>query len=513
MAYFELWPPRSDPKFSSIGPFPQPGAMSSSVLTPQLRLDVLESETVALIAQPNGVKLVVTPVNPAVAKIERIRDLNEAPNATMFNVMGLAQGVSLVEARLPGSTPASGMPAGVLGISGSLANLNVTVVDKNAITPSADFVAGFKEGFSASAGEAGKIVLDKISNNPVAFGQAVQLGCARGLLEGLVSLVKTLADILKLGLALSPVGMIVNTARYTFDPKFRDEVNKHVAEAKKLAETMAALVTEVTINKHQYVAIFNINGRMIGRIVGEEVGREIREEVTKKSVADIGEWVGFIIGRVMFEVIFIIGTEGIGMAANAAKVSGEGAGLAARLLPKLRRLLGPLRELEAFVKGRLGIKAVEALKPYVNLNPRALAEEVALGMWLDKMAQEGRLGEIGRVRGMPEGGGASPDFHFLPKGADPTDAAIAGRRADGVIAESSNIDNIISNAIGSKAGRQAEVIVIEIGSKGSSASVTDAAVKAWKVEHVAPMSPSLQRLMVVRNSGGARAIVLDMRIR
>jgi hypothetical protein len=153
------------------------------------------------------------------------------------------------------------------------------------------------------------------------------------------------------------------------------------------------------------------------------------------------------------------------------------------------------------------------VQPYVNLNLRAAAEEVSLGTWLDEMAQRGRLGDVGRVRGMPEGGGPSPDFHFLARGLDPSDLAAPARRADGVIAESANIDNIISNAIGSKAGRQAENIIIEIGTRGSSARITDAAVTAWRAEHVAPMSPSLQRLMVVRNNGGVRTIVLDLRIR
>ena len=151
-------------------------------------------------------------------------------------------------------------------------------------------------------------------------------------------------------------------------------------------------------------------------------------------------------------------------------------------------------------------------KPYINMNPRATPDEISLGTWLDEMAQAGQLGNVGRVRGMPEGGGASPDYHFLDRGMDPSDLAAPSRRADAVIAESANVDNVISNAIGSKAGRQAENVIVEIG-RGNSARITDAAVTAWRVEHVAPMSPTLQRLIVVRNNGGVRTIVLDLRIR
>ena len=151
-------------------------------------------------------------------------------------------------------------------------------------------------------------------------------------------------------------------------------------------------------------------------------------------------------------------------------------------------------------------------KGYVNLNSKATPEEFGLGKWLDETAQGGGLGNVGRVRGMPEQEGASPDYAFLPKGTDVADAK-AGTRADAVIATGDNIDNIISGAIGSKAGRQAEVIVIEIGSKGTSGQIKDSAVTAWKVSDVAPMSAKLQRLIVVRNNGGSRSIVLDLNIR
>jgi hypothetical protein len=113
---------------------------------------------------------------------------------------------------------------------------------------------------------------------------------------------------------------------------------------------------------------------------------------------------------------------------------------------------------------------------------------------------------------MPNRGkGGNPDYNFLPEGADPN-TPDSGIRVDAVIATGKNFDNIISGAIGDKAGRQADVIVIEIGA-GQSGGITDEAVKAWKPDDVAPMSPSLQRIIVVRNTGGYRNVVLDMRVR
>jgi hypothetical protein len=65
----------------------------------------------------------------------------------------------------------------------------------------------------------------------------------------------------------------------------------------------------------------------------------------------------------------------------------------------------------------------------------------------------------------------------------------------------------------SKPARQADIIVVEIGTRGTSGEISDATALAWKVEDVKPMSPSLRRLVIVRNSGGTRRIVNDLVLR
>ena len=146
--------------------------------------------------------------------------------------------------------------------------------------------------------------------------------------------------------------------------------------------------------------------------------------------------------------------------------------------------------------------------------------EYELGRWLDQRAQAGELSGAGRVRGMPESPASTPgvrsaDYQFLPPGSNPdlnvAATRAAGSPADAVIARSGNFDNIVTNACGSKSGSQASTVVIQIG-EAESATITDDAVLAWR-DDVFPTHPKLQRLIVVRNTGGvngARQIVLDV---
>ncbi|MEJ1157329.1 hypothetical protein [Prosthecomicrobium sp. N25] len=162
---------------------------------------------------------------------------------------------------------------------------------------------------------------------------------------------------------------------------------------------------------------------------------------------------------------------------------------------------------------------VRLTEPYVNLNPGATAAENGLGAWLDQEAQLGRMGLIKRVRGMPESGGPgvrNPDYHLFtsetPNAQLNNINTIEDLTGDAVIANSKNIDNIISNNVGSKSGSQAKVIFIEVGA-GESATITDEAIRAWKLEHFSQQFPRLRRVVVIRNAGGARRAVLDLEVR
>jgi hypothetical protein len=335
------------------------------------------------------------------------------------------------------------------------------------------------------------------------FSPSLEMSFDKGLLNGL-----------KEGLT-SFLALMKGAVNFVFDAKFREEILKRAADL--IGPWVQTFSDPTVINK--FLSILKTNGRAIGKVVGGEIGAEINDEIVQKSANEICEWVGRLIGLVLFEIILMILTELLGLAAaQGARWIGEGGRIVSRLLPKLKPLIREFEEIKNFLRGRLLLLIRKTFEEFVNLNAKATPEEIELGRFLDKLAQDGLLADFKRLRGVPEVEGvASPDFHIFRRQATNLElrnlSLPADLRGDAVIAEGHNIDNIISGAIGSKAGRQAEAIFIDIGSRGTSGRVIDDAVRAWKVEDVAPMSPSLKRLMVIRNTGGSRAVILDLRIR
>jgi hypothetical protein len=127
-----------------------------------------------------------------------------------------------------------------------------------------------------------------------------------------------------------------------------------------------------------------------------------------------------------------------------------------------------------------------------------------------------KLGTIKRVRGMRATGdpGGNPDYHLFFENLENAElenaTTILDLRGDAVIAEGDNIDEIIGNNVSSKSGRQADVVIVEVGTRGQSGTITDEAIRGWKTEHITRQFPTLRRLIVVRNTGGARRNVLDL---
>jgi hypothetical protein len=158
-------------------------------------------------------------------------------------------------------------------------------------------------------------------------------------------------------------------------------------------------------------------------------------------------------------------------------------------------------------------------KSYVNLNEAATTAESNLGAWLDGEAQSGELGLIKRVRGMPEaaGPGGNPDYHLFFTDVENAElnklSTSPNLRGDAVIAKSNNFESILKNAAGTKSGRQAEVVFIEIGTRGESGQISDEAIRAWKLNDIKTTFPRLRRVVVIRNSGGVRRSVLDLEVR
>jgi hypothetical protein len=526
MASFRPYPQGSAKNFSDNGPRPQPSDTLDAkrdYLSPHLTIGVKEEQNIMLDDNtpvlPRIPGTFGLPISPYIVLSTKQEFASVEPTFSelgftrIFKVTGKSEGETRIEARRFDSF-----------VVASLADLIVTVIDKNKVVPNSDIIGGFIDGIAGFGSESVKTVKSKlvaacmIPGGEFLLAQEFQMGVGEGVLQGL----KSLADLLK------------GVANFAFDSAFRAEIERKAAELMgsgvKLIEPYMEMLMTVQGNPQKLIAPLMTNGKAIGKVLGEEIGKEINEEVKKKSARDICRWIGRLVGFVVLEVILQAVTDVLGMAAaQVARWAGEGAAIVARLLPKLKRLLEPLfkviEELKNALKARLALlggrkaaELVKALGEYVNLNGKADRAEVELGRWLDQLAQRGQLGVIKRLRGMPEVPGAgSPDYHLFLRDIENAELAKphlpADLRGDAVIANGNKIDNIIFNAIGDKAKIQADVIFIEIGSRGSSAEISDAAVQAWKVEHVAPMSPSLRRLTVIRNSGGARRIVLDLLIR
>ena len=166
-----------------------------------------------------------------------------------------------------------------------------------------------------------------------------------------------------------------------------------------------------------------------------------------------------------------------------------------------------------------GSKSSPSIDKKISVNRNPTPEESQLGKWLDEQAQNGGMGLIKRVRGMPEGtsGAGNPDYHLFSENLDNAElqnpSLSPNLSGDAVAAESNNIDNIVSNAASSKSGRQAEVEIVEIGSRGRGGEITNEAVRAWKLNDIKTTFPRLRRLVVVQNNGGVRSSILDLEVR
>ena len=133
---------------------------------------------------------------------------------------------------------------------------------------------------------------------------------------------------------------------------------------------------------------------------------------------------------------------------------------------------------------------------YVNRNPRATPDEIRLGTFLDRQAQERRLPGVVRVVGAPEIKGArSGDYRFVL--ADGTELG-----ADALQPTTGRADNVYSSIMNKTT--QAPTVVVELG-QGNSATITDAEALATATSAIAD-THRLQRVIFVRNG----AIIADV---
>jgi hypothetical protein len=236
----------------------------------------------------------------------------------------------------------------------SLANLRVTILaQKLAFNFKAvkadellgaivDFAEGFWDGFSPHIKPAALAILAKSFQDPkatAAFPDAVNAGMLKGFQEG----ANAFLDLLK---------GIVN---FVFDSKFREQI---AARANEFVDAWIAATAHFLADPKKYLA----NAKSMGRMTGGELGTDINAQIGVKTLAEIGQWVGRILGLVLFEIILAVLTELIGMGVvQGARWIGENAAIVARLVPKIRPLLGSTEDIKVLLRARIGKtgKAVE----------------------------------------------------------------------------------------------------------------------------------------------------------
>jgi hypothetical protein len=138
-----------------------------------------------------------------------------------------------------------------------------------------------------------------------------------------------------------------------------------------------------------------------------------------------------------------------------------------------------------------GGRMPQEMYPYVNRNPRASAEEIRLGTFLDQQAQTRKLPDVVRVVGAAESktpGVRSGDYRFI--GFDGGETS-----ADALQPTTGRADNVYSSIMGKTT--QAKVVVVELGA-GNSGQISDADALATARAAVHDSS-RLQRVIFVRS--------------
>ncbi|MFB2979622.1 hypothetical protein [Microseira sp. BLCC-F43] len=107
-------------------------------------------------------------------------------------------------------------------------------------------------------------------------------------------------------------------------------------------------------------------------------------------------------------------------------------------------------------------------QPYVNNNPNATPDEIAIGEFLNGKAQSGELPEVIRVEGAAEiPGSRSADYRFIhPDGSQTS--------ADLIQPQTRRIRSLGQNII--EKSNQAETVVVELGAGESSLIGVDEAL-------------------------------------
>jgi hypothetical protein len=243
----------------------------------------------------------------------------------------------------------------------------------------AGFVVGFLAGAKRTIPEETWTKLYETLSQPLNQGKfqaGILVGRPLGVVGNLEDLLKGLAELLKLSLELSPVGL-VGTELYA---RFKGEESPTVRRArmaKDLAQGLPQFVEEVKKNP----GLFYDTGEDIGKLCGEEAGRRFLKEFVPADPFIMGVIVGKVQGYLATEIAMLLcGAEeitavgkGISAAARAAKASRFGAKILEVLekIPALKRLLDALRGAK---RVRVAAELTEASKANDALRAREAAK-------------------------------------------------------------------------------------------------------------------------------------------
>ena len=355
MANFEMYPREPSPAFLSNGGGNATLSMvsgPSNSLHVALRGGVWGDRPMAIGVDLEGAGVIK--VEPAL--------LTPGEGLRVFHLTGKKPGSAIIEARVPDSNQiAASLAVFVTAMKSASAAPRVVAAD-----PLTSFEIGFIEGLATAKGSRNvSMLIGAIKAHPGQFFAGYVDGVASGLwagvkdlFDGLVAL-GAMAPYVAGAIAMPGVGAAVLAWKLS-DPEFRRKALDKAEWAKSVAEAAKAVVVEFNKDMGGSVVKYLNASSDAGRKIGEAFAVEIDKKAQLGGAIEYGQWIGWAVGRIAFELIVLLATEGIGEAVKGASAGGKGlkgiqaageaAELFARVRTKIEEVLKGLPALENFVR-------------------------------------------------------------------------------------------------------------------------------------------------------------------
>lgn len=381
MANFEMFsPPEANPTvFGRNGEYASLALVTGSMYSVQIAL------------RNNSASTLDVDVDVAGGAVVRVEPALVSPGdraLRVFQVTGRKAGSAIVEARIPNSNQI-------------MASLAIVVREpapappiRRAVTGDllTNFEIGFIEGLATVHGSRNlNLLITAIKSRPGQFYAGYIDGTMSGLWAGLKDLFEGLVALGALApyaaaLAVPGLGQAV-IAMKLMDPEFRRKAAEQLSWARAVGEAAKGVVEEFAKDPAGSVDKYLGASTDAGHKIGEAFAAEIDRRAALGGPIEYGQWIGWAVGRIGFEVILILVTEGIGEAVKGASVGGQGlkglratgeaAELFARVRVKIQEVLDSLPALKNFVetvtKSKSG-KVVEIIETQAAKEARISAE-------------------------------------------------------------------------------------------------------------------------------------------